>query len=244
MASLKWTGWCGIAGAAIVATLFLLPQTRWVTRLHALAAGGKLHRTALPISNAYYTYSYADILNAELPPDPTTVDGKLLRAEITDDGDKRRAALDKLSDEYPENAFVQAELGRYESQIGISSIRTQAPAPQRLDKNQARQDAEARETTTHHVRTLAKAASRGEAADPENAHFSILAAVAAYALGDERQARAALMRAAERAATASTRGSCPTCWQSLCKGISTQATSSSCRPEQASCCPTSQTTKP
>lgn len=194
MASIRWYVWCGVAGIALVVTLCVLPSTGWVPRMQGWVAAGTLHKDGSWMGEIDSTYSYATILEGALPEHPTTLREELLKAILIHDGDQRRTALHELSCKYPRDAFVQSEMGRYATMMGV-----RAPtSPKSLNAAQASEETVRQERRAEVARWLVSAAARGEAADPDNAQFPILAAAGLYALGEVRQARATLMRAADK----------------------------------------------
>jgi hypothetical protein len=89
-------------------------------------------------------------------------------------------------------------MGRYATTIGVgnhgSDVGSEANSNQSPTRDVADREQEQRET----ARWLVVAAQRGEAVDPNNAHFAILEAAGWNCLGEERRARRALLNAADK----------------------------------------------
>jgi hypothetical protein len=189
MARLNWTGWCGIAGVAVVVTLFALPSTGWICVENGRAATGSM-RSMMSFDDYLRAYSRVDkILEPYVYPNPSTAGEELYNTIAKTDYEEEGKGLDALSDRYPNDPLVQAELVRWASRIGVPRMdndprngnpTAQKPSPQ----------------TLRMIALLAKAAARGEKADPDNAHFALMTAAAHWAKGEEAQAEADFERAA------------------------------------------------
>lgn len=195
MAGLKWTVWCGIAGAAILATLWILPSTQWVVRGHLSTVPDVLrkedeNRLTIKILDTLGGVDPDALLRRYLPNQARTVRQEVLQAELLQDGRRRVQALGALSDEYPRDAFVQAEACRYACD-GMDPFGKELAVVRRNDPSR-------KEERRESDRIVLKASERGSATDPNNMHFDVLRAAALVDLGDRRAARAAFMRASEK----------------------------------------------
>jgi hypothetical protein len=180
MGRLSWTGWLGVVGVAVFLAIALLPNTSWVAHRHIDTLQGNQPTSYFPDSIDGRDYTPGQLA---LPTNPRDVGDALLRALVVKDDIARRRALEKVSDRYPDNAFVQATFGRQVAQIGVNWRRE----PFQPDPKYA-----------EWARMLAEAGRRGEKADPNNAFFSLLATAGYLALQEDDRARATMTRMVDK----------------------------------------------
>lgn len=114
-ARLSWTGWCGVAGVGVLAALALFSGTRWVLRRQVLLAKGEVVHFDIDVM---WTSIEGDLPEA-VPEDRNGIEADTLRAILKHKADAQLLrSLEALSDSYPQDAFVQTELGRYASAFG------------------------------------------------------------------------------------------------------------------------------